>query len=83
MRQRVEDLGRLAVLIQNLLDHQLFDEGSLPRRPKDYWEWFTSLSEDKQVDVLHSWAYGIDNLKEKLYEMLSIAEGTDVLNEQE
>jgi hypothetical protein len=83
MRQRVEDLGRLAVLIRNLLDHQLFDEGSLPRRPKDYWEWFSELSEDKKGDVLHAWAYGIAELSEKLYEMLSIAEGTDCLNESD
>jgi hypothetical protein len=81
MRQRVEDLGRLAVLLRNLLDHQLFDENLLPRRPKDYLDWFNELSDDRKDEVLRSWVYGIDNLKDKLYEMLSIAEGTDLLNE--
>jgi hypothetical protein len=83
MRQRVEDLGRLAVLINNLLDHHLFDENLLPSRSKDYWEWFSELSEDKKDEVLRSWAYGITDLKEKLYDMLAIAEGTDYLNESE
>ena len=81
MRQRVEDLGRLAVLIRNLLDHQLFNKDSLPHRPKDCWEWFSELPEDKKEDVLHAWAYGIEELSEKLYELLDIAEGTDRLNE--
>ena len=81
MRHRVEDLGRLAVLIRNLLDHPLFDDDLLPRRPKDYWEWFSSLPEEKKEEILHSWVYGIENLSEKLYEMLEIAEGKDLLNE--
>lgn len=80
-RHRIEDLGRLAVLIRNLLGHSLFDEGSLPRRSKDYWEWFEHLSEDKKEDILHAWVYGIRDINEKLYDMLSIAEGTDSLNE--
>ena len=75
MRQRVEDLGRLAVLIRDLIDHKLFDEESLPHRPKDNWEWFNSLPENRKEDVLHSWVYGIENLKEKLYEILEIARG--------
>ena len=81
MRQRVEDLGRLAVLLEHLLDHQLFQDEFLPRRPKDYAEWFGQLSEDKKDEVLSSWAYGIENLKEQIYEMLEIAKGTDSLNE--
>jgi len=81
MRHRVEDLGRLAVMLRNLLDHSLFDEASLPRRSKDYLEWFSELSEEKKDDVLHAWVYGINDLSEKLYEMLDIAEATDRLNE--
>lgn len=81
MRQRVEDLGRLAVLLEHLLDHQLFNEEFLPHRPKDYDEWFEQLSEDKKDEVLRSWVYGIENLKDQLYEMLAIAKGIDSLNE--
>lgn len=81
MRQRIEDLGRLMVLIKNLLDHKIFDESYSPRRPKDSWEWFSELSEDQKIEILNTWAYGIEDVKEKLYEMLQIAEGTDPLNE--
>lgn len=80
MRQRVEDLGRLAVMLHNLLDHKLFDEDHLPSRPKDYWEWFSELSDDRKDEILRSWVYGIDDIKNNIYEMLSIAEGTDLLN---
>lgn len=81
MRQRVEDLGRLAVMLRNLLDHKLFDRDSLPCRSKDYWEWFSQLSEDRKSEVLYSWVYGIESISESLCEMLDIAEGTDPLNE--
>jgi len=81
MRERIEDLGRLAVLLRNLLDHRIFESDFVPGRRKDYGEWFAQLSEDKKDDVLHEWVYGIDDIKDKLYEMLDIAEGTDPLNE--
>lgn len=81
MRQRIEDLGRLSVLIRNLLDHELFEESCHPHRSKDYWEWWSQLSEDRKDDILRIWVYGIDSVEEKLFELLSIAEGTDPLNE--
>lgn len=83
MRQRLEDLGRLSVLIRNLLDHQLLtDRGDLrPSRPKDYDEWFASKTDDQKDDILRAWAYGIEDISNQLYDMLSIAEGTDPLNE--
>ncbi len=82
MRHRLEDLGRLAVLLRNLLDHELFDEPRFrPYRPKEYGEWFGSKTEDQRDDILRAWAYGLENMSEKLYDMLSIAEGTDPLNE--
>ncbi len=83
MRQRIEDLGRLAILLQNLLDHQLFDEHHLTNRPKHYLEWFDQLSKDKKDEIVRSWAYGIDDLRGKIYDLLAIAEGTDILNERE
>jgi hypothetical protein len=83
MRHRLEDLGRLAVLLKDLLDHDLFnDDGGLrPYRPKDYEEWFASKSEDKKDDTLRAWAYGLEGIRSRLYDMLSIAEGTDLLND--
>lgn len=83
MRQRIEDLGRLAVLIKNLLDHQVFNKEARTNRPKYYFEWFSKLSEREKEEVIYAWAYGIEDLKDKLFNMLSIAEGTDHLNEGE
>lgn len=81
MRERIEDLGRLAVLIRKTFEeHPLFDRNWLPGRCKDYYEWFESLSEDRRDDVIQSWVYGINEIKEDLAMMLEIAEGTDRLN---
>ena len=81
MRHRIEDLGRLTVMLRNLLDHELFDDNSRPRRPKDYWDWFSELSDEKKDDTLRSWVYGIQDISEHLSDMLQIAQGTDPLNE--
>ena len=81
MRERVEDLGRLAVLLDNLLEHKLFDESNLPRRCKDCHEWWEAMSEDKRDDALHSIIYGIDDVKDKICEAISIARGQDYLND--
>ena len=81
MRHRLEDLGRVAAYLDKLLNHKVFDEHMLPRRPKDFWEWFASLSDDRKEDVLRNWAYGLSDLKDEICDILSIAEGTDRLNE--
>lgn len=71
MRQRVEDLGRLSLLLRNLMEHELFtDEDRLgPRRPKDSSEWFERKSDEEKDEVVSSWVYGIEAIGEKLYEM--------------
>ncbi|MBS0654701.1 MAG: hypothetical protein JSR46_02895 [Verrucomicrobia bacterium] len=82
MRHRLEDLGRLAVMIDNLLEHKLFEDYDLrPGRPKDYGEWFASKTEDQKDDIIHAWVYGLESIRDKLYDMLSIAQGTDLLND--
>lgn len=82
MRHRLEDLGRLTVMIDNLLEHELFDGLSLrPGRPKDYDEWFNSKTEDQKDDIIRAWVYGIESIRDKLCDMLSIAQGTDPLND--
>lgn len=83
MRHRIEDLGRIAVLIRNVLDRGIFDSPDKnPRRPKDVWEWFSSKSDDEKDDILRSWSYGMEDISFKLHEILSIAEGIDPLNEE-
>lgn len=82
-RERIEDLGRLAVMLRHLLDHDLMN-GDIrfhPGRPKDCIEWFCQKTEDQKDDILTKWCYGFESIRDELYEMLSIAEGTDPLNE--
>ena len=79
MRQRVEDLGRIAVLIDNILKEDLWD--LYQGRNKDFVEIFNAMPEEKRDDLLHNLIYGISGIKEKIYEIGSIADGTDILNE--
>lgn len=86
MRERVEDLGRLAVMLRELI----YKEYNLPThnglweclgRPKDAEDEFNLLSEEKKREFIHSLAYTLQSILWDLHEMLRIAEGTDELNE--
>lgn len=80
MRERLEDLGRIAVKIENLLEVDLFDEDIRPIRPKDVFSWFSSLDEEGKDKALRRWAYGVEDVSNALYEILAIANGeTDAL----
>ncbi len=81
MRHRVEDLGRIAVLIRLLFDETIFSREHLPCRTKDYYEWFHLLDEERKKEALHAWVYGIVDIMEGLYNILDIAEGADILNQ--
>ncbi len=81
MRQRVEDLGRLAVLLDKMIDDPLWEVTSTGRT-KDYADNFLNLSKDQQHEIIHKLAYGLRDMKEALYECLHIARGQDPLNEQ-
>lgn len=81
MRQRIEDLGRLAVMLKELAQHEIFNDR--PCRNKDYCDWFSKQSEEQRDDIIHSWVYQLDSLNEKLWEMVEIAEGNDILNKPE
>lgn len=84
MRERIEDLGRIAAMLDRVLkEFELFKECNRPRRCKDYGEWWESLSPDHQDEALHTLVYGIQSVEEELYDILSIAEGTDILNTPE
>lgn len=81
MRHRLEDLGRLQVLLRQLFEHDLFDR--IHGRNKDFSENFYTLPETQQHDLLHDLAYGISHVNEKIAEALSIAEGDDFLNDRD
>jgi hypothetical protein len=79
MRERIEDLGRIAVLTDIILDLDFWD--TYHGRNKDFVDHFRTLSEGMQDDLLHNLIYGIDGLKDKILNINSIAEGIDRLNE--
>ena len=81
MRDRLEDIGRILILLENALNLDIFDE--FPCRNKDFVEWVEELSEEKREEVLHPIPYKIQELQEKLYEMREIASGLDRLNNQD
>jgi hypothetical protein len=79
MRERVEDLGRISVLIDVLLEAEVWDLYS--GRKKDFCDHFETLDEDKKSDLLHNLIYGLYYVKDKLYDIAHIADGRDLLNE--
>jgi hypothetical protein len=81
MRQRIEDLGRIAaILSKDICDHSLFS--LYTGRNKDFIEYFELLPEEKKDDLLHSMIYSISDLRDQLYELLEIANGEDRLNQE-
>jgi hypothetical protein len=81
MRERIEDLGRLSVLIKDILKLEVFEDK--PYRNKDFTYWLGKLTEDQRESVLHSIPYQIQEVEDLLYGLLEIAEGTDPLNDRE
>lgn len=81
MRERVEDLGRILVLVDTLLDLDVFD--LYQGRNKDFIEYFNGLDNEKQQNLLNKLIYGIQDVKEKIYDISSIARGMDLLNEKD
>ena len=78
-RERVEDLGRISVMIDVLLDAETWD--LYGGRNKDFVDYFSNLEEATKDDLLHKLIYGLSNIKDKLYEIANIADGRDSLNE--
>lgn len=79
MRKRVEDLGRICVMVDDILEYDVWE--IYHGRKKDFIDLFREMDEEKQDNLLHTLIYGLDGVKEKLYKISEIAEGTDRLNE--
>jgi hypothetical protein len=80
-RDRIEDLGRLAVLIENMLENSIFLEERT--RPKYFYDWFLSQTAEKQSEILERFLQGLDVVEGRLIEALEIARGLDSLNNQD
>jgi hypothetical protein len=79
MRERIEDLGRLAILLDDVLDHSVWEV--YVGRKKDFIDHLRTLSEDKQYDLLHNLIYGMGAVRERLESLRAIAYGIDSLND--
>ncbi len=77
-RDRLEDLGRLAVIIENILDHEIFREERM--RAEQFSVWFENLSDEKQQHIINRIAFAIPQIEISLEMALEIAKGTDTLN---
>lgn len=81
MRKRIEDLGRIAVLVEKLFDADVWYVYT--GRNKDFVDYFNELDDEKKDDILHKLIYGLDDLKSSISDISLIAEGTDRLNESD
>jgi hypothetical protein len=82
MRNRLEDLGRLAVMLESMAAHELFEKLSDAKvRPKDFLDRFNLQSQVYQNDFIHDLGYQIESLRGLVYVMLEIANGEDRLNQ--
>lgn len=86
MRERVEDLGRLAVFLEEMARHNSFDRitSSWARADKfvDYYMPPECNPDTKEIWIerLSSLYRDLDDLAEKLERCLEIAQGEDPLN---
>lgn len=76
-KERIEDLGKLAVYIEKARDHDMWDIKSSFSRDKDFAEIFLQQTPEKQFDDLHELAYNMSSLHDLLYKMQEIADGAE------
>jgi len=82
-RERVEDLGRLSVMLRNVLfERSLYKLGYAGGlrggRPKDACDIFFALPQERQRHILRELACALENVERALHECLSIADGTAI-----
>ena len=81
MRERLEDLGRILECLEDIYEENpLFQTENNPRRAKDYDEWWSSMNPEQQMEMVSTWVYGIQSLKDELYYIIEIASGQDLYN---
>ena len=75
--ERVEDLGKISVMLKMALDHDMWEFKDTFGRDKDFAEIFMETDKEKQHDRLHSLAYNMSSLRELIFDAKMIAEGDD------
>lgn len=75
------DLGRLCVLIDQVTEHELFEQFERFSKHYDVEEYLEKQTEEKRSDFFHDLRFWVASLHDKLNDCLSIARGHDQLNE--
>ena len=75
-------LGRVLVLLEKISEREIFDE-KYWSRPKDACDWFEIQTKEKQEDVIHELAYGIQDLDFAIAEIVCICRGQDYISERD
>jgi hypothetical protein len=81
MRNRLEDFGRILVMLNQVIESPLFSRKE-HMRTKDFADYFFNWSADCQWEWVNRVAYEIEELKESLIQIANIAEGIDELNRE-
>lgn len=79
MRDRREDLGRLAVILDNVLENEIFQEDR-SFISESYSSWFFSQTDEKRDEILGRMTLELDNIESQLMIARAIALGIDELN---
>lgn len=75
MRSRTEDLGKLAVMLEAMLEHPIFDHFTC--RAKDYADVFMGYSDALKAETIHNLAYQIEDMRSLICDCEYIAAGRD------
>lgn len=75
-KERIEDLGKLSVMLDELYRDEIFDSAYC-RRAKDAWQSFSSLNDDEKQDCITSLAYGLERIKDRISVCCCIADGEE------
>ena len=77
--RRLEDLGKISILLDAVLENSLFD--NIQHGAKRWPEWFWARTIEEQHDIIHSIGCGISDVQEELLRCLEIAEGSHHVEE--
>lgn len=77
-RERLEDLGRLSEIIEDILEDEVFTEDVIVA--PDFETWFCHALPDQKVEFALKAGNALPHLEEKLRKALLIARGEDPLN---
>lgn len=70
--ERIEDLGKLYILLNELTEDDLFMKYETPKYACDI---FFANCEDKKYQDIREIAYGLERINDRVIEMLNIARG--------